>query len=121
MYVGEPALHEHDTRPEGFEWIDANDADASVFTFVRKSKTTDTVVLAVFNMTPVPREGYRVGVPRGGAWVEILNTDADTYGGSGIGNLGVVEAVPVEHHGRPHSVVMALPPLAGVFFRSTQG
>ncbi|OGQ81853.1 MAG: 1,4-alpha-glucan branching enzyme [Deltaproteobacteria bacterium RIFOXYA12_FULL_58_15] len=117
LYVNEPALHEHDVRPEGFEWVDANDADASVFTFLRKPKTGGSVFLLLYNMTPVPRLGYRVGVPRPGSWQEVLNSDAGIYGGSDIGNLGGVLAVETPHHGRPYSIEVTLPPLAAVFLR----
>ncbi len=117
MYRAETALHELDCSPAGFEWIDANDADNSVATFLRRGRDPDDVVLAAFNFTPVPRHGYRVGVPIGGAWSEIANGDAVVYGGSGLGNLGRVEARPSPSHGRPHSLLLTLPPLAAVFFK----
>jgi 1,4-alpha-glucan branching enzyme len=115
-YRSEAALHELDLDPAGFEWIDANDADNSVLTFVRRSRDGD-VIAAAFNFTPVPREGYQMGVPHGGSWREILNTDAELYGGSGWGNFGGVEAQASALHGRPWSLRITLPPLGAVFFR----
>jgi 1,4-alpha-glucan branching enzyme len=117
MYASEPALHELDFQPHGFEWIEGNDAAQSVLAFLRKDARGDEI-LAVFNFTPVPRENYRVGVPRDGRWREVLNSDAVEYGGSGVGNLGGAEATPVPYHGRFHSVVLTLPPLAAVFLRA---
>jgi 1,4-alpha-glucan branching enzyme len=115
LYRDEPALHVHDFDAEGFEWIDANDADQSVLTFLRKAG--DRLVLVACNFTPVPREGYRVGVPEAGRWTEVLNTDAEVYGGSGVGNLGAATAETVPHHGRPCSLSLRLPPLGAVFLR----
>lgn len=118
LYIGEPALHVNDVRPEGFEWIDCNDADSSVFTFIRKGRAEDPVILAAYNMTPVPRIDYKLGLPREGVWTEVLNTDAKEYGGSGMGNAGAIEGASPGRHGRPFSTILTLPPLAGVFFRS---
>jgi 1,4-alpha-glucan branching enzyme len=118
VYVSEPALYLNDVRPEGFEWIDCNDADASVFTFIRKGRNEDPVIMAVYNMTPVPRPNYKVGLPRDGVWQELINTDARDYGGSGLGNAGSITAVSRGHHGRPFSAIITLPPLAAIFFRS---
>jgi 1,4-alpha-glucan branching enzyme len=118
LYRSEPALYELDTHPAGFEWIDCNDAPASVVSCLRKGRSTEAVVLIVCNFTPIPRPNYRVGVPRGGFWREIRNSDAQDYGGAGYGNLGGVEATPVPCHGRPHSLNLTLPPLAAVFFKS---
>ncbi len=112
----EPALHQIDFDPAGFEWIDARDAEASVITFLRRPRQGPPV-LVVCNFTPVPRNNYMVGVPEGGYWREILNSDAPLYGGSGIGNFGGVEAAPVSAQGRFHSLVLTLPPLATVFFK----
>jgi 1,4-alpha-glucan branching enzyme len=119
IYRDEPALHEWDCHPEGFEWVDCSDWEDSVVSFIRRSKATSSLVLAVYNFTPVPRHGYLVGVPRGGYWEEIANSDALDYGGSGQGNFGGVEAGPEPHHGRPFSVEITLPPLGAVFFRSS--
>jgi 1,4-alpha-glucan branching enzyme len=117
LYRSEPALHELDCDPTGFEWIDCNDTNQSVISFIRKGKSIDDIALFVGNFTPVPRFNYRVGVPRGGFWREILNSDASDYGGSGHGNLGGVEAVPIPFHGRSHSISLTLPPLAALFFK----
>jgi 1,4-alpha-glucan branching enzyme len=117
FYAGEPALHELDFDPSGFEWIDANDADLSSLSFLRKAKSNSDQILVVCNFTPVPRQNYRVGVPVGGFWREILNSDAVENGGSGLGNLGGVEAAPIPYHGRPHSLNLTLPPLACIFLK----
>jgi len=118
LYGNEPALHELDLEPAGFEWVDANDSGSSALSFLRKGRAPDDTILVVLNFTPVPRHNYRVGVPRGGAWREALNTDAADYGGSGQGNLGRLEAAPVSYHGRPHSLNLTLPPLAAVFLKA---
>jgi len=109
-----PQLHATDCTPEGFEWIDAGDADNSVFSFLRRA-ADGTPLAVVVNATPGVRRRYRVGVPGHGVWREVLNSDAECYGGSGVGNLGAMEATPVPCHGRPHSLVLTLPPL-GVLF-----
>jgi 1,4-alpha-glucan branching enzyme len=110
VYAGEPALWARDEDPEGFFWIEANDAENSVLAFARTDRD-GRVLVCVCNLTPVPREGYRVGLPRGGRWNEVLNTDAEQYGGSGIGNHGSVEAEPLPWHAQPVSAALALPPL----------
>ncbi len=117
LYRDEPALHELDCSPGGFEWVDCHDADSSVVSLIRKGRSPDSIVLVVLNFTPVPRFNYRVGAPRGGFWKEILNSDAREYGGSGHGNLGGVEATPIPYHGRPYSLNLTLPPLSAVFFK----
>jgi 1,4-alpha-glucan branching enzyme len=117
LYRSEPALHELDTHPSGFEWIDCNDAPVSVVSCLRKGRTTDDLMLVVCNFTPVPRLNYRVGAPRDGFWHEVRNSDAQDYGGSGYGNTGGVEAAPVPWHGRPYSLNLTLPPLSVVFFK----
>jgi 1,4-alpha-glucan branching enzyme len=119
MYRAEPALHEQDCRPEGFEWVDCNDAESSTLSFLRKAPSSGDVILILCNFTPVPRSHYRVGVPRAGHWQELLNSDAADYGGSGWGNLGGVEAEAVSIHGRPFSLTVTLPPLAMVFFKNS--
>ena len=118
IYREVAALHDADCDPTGFEWIDADDSDNSVFTFLRRSRDGDLVAVAV-NATPVPRQQYRVGVPESGVWEEIVNSDAEQYGGSGQGNLGSVDTGPlaVPRHGRPHSLDLILPPLSVVAFR----
>jgi 1,4-alpha-glucan branching enzyme len=117
-YSAEAALHEQDVRAEGFEWIDASDARSSVLAFLRRSRDGESVVV-VCNFTPQVWSNYRLGVPDGGTWNEVLNSDAEVYGGSGQGNFGAVEAAPVPYHGRPHSIVLTLPPLSVVFLRSS--
>jgi 1,4-alpha-glucan branching enzyme len=115
-YRGEPALHATDYKSEGFEWIDTGDAANSVISFLRRGGGAPTL-LVICNFTPVPRHNYRVGVPSGGFWREILNSDATAYGGSGQGNLGGIDAAPVPANGRYHSLNITLPPLALVVFR----
>lgn len=117
LYRSEPALHEGDALPDGFEWLDCSDGDQSTISWIRKSPATGDVILAVFNFTPVLRENYRLGAPRGGYWKEIANTDAIEYGGSGKGNFGGVDAIGSQCHGRSHTIVITLPPLAAVFFK----
>jgi 1,4-alpha-glucan branching enzyme len=117
-YRAEPALHELDHSPRGFQWIDASDSDQSVVSFLRLGKAPGDCVLVVCNFTPVPRSGYRVGVPHAGAWRELLNSDADSYGGSGMGNLGGLSTDPTPMHGHAQSLALTLPPLAAVFFKA---
>lgn len=118
-YRRERALHELDCDPGGFEWIDGSDSQQSTLTFLRMSKGGDEVVAAALNFTPVPRHNYHVGVPRGGYWREILNSDSGLYGGADMGNLGGVEAGGFSTHGRPFSLTLTLPPLGAVFLKST--
>src|SRR5262249_23697808 len=105
-----PALHQRDCDGGGFAWVDANNAEESVFAWLRYGEPGRPSVLVVVNFTPVPRAGYRIGLPTAGRWVERLNTDAPLYGGSGIGNLGAVEAVAEPWHGQPCSATLTLPP-----------
>jgi 1,4-alpha-glucan branching enzyme len=116
LYRREPALHELDTQASGFEWVDANDSNQSVTTYLRKDRKGEPI-LVVLNYTPVVRAGYRVGVPRGGEWRELLNSDAAIYGGSGVGNWGAVQAQPIASHGRPQSLELKLPPLGALFLK----
>jgi 1,4-alpha-glucan branching enzyme len=118
LYRNEPALHELDFDPDGFEWVDCNDGEQSVLTFLRKGRSTEDIFLVACNFTPVPRHNYLVGVPRGGFWREVRNSDARHYGGSGQGNIGGVEAAPISSHGRLHTLTIVVPPLAAVFFKS---
>ncbi|HOI95616.1 MAG TPA: 1,4-alpha-glucan branching protein GlgB [Syntrophobacter fumaroxidans] len=118
FYRGEPAMHEVDFENQGFQWIDFRDADSSVLSWLRKGRSTKDIVVAAANFTPVPREGYLTGVPRGGFWREMLNSDSEIYGGGGLGNAGGLEAEPVPCHGRPWSLSMVLPPLGMVFLKS---
>ena len=117
-YRTEKALYELDFDPTGFEWIDCNDTQQSTLSLIRKSRSENEIILVVLNFTPTPRYNYQVGTPRGGLWQEILNSDAEEYGGSGHGNFGGIEAVPIEIHGRPYSLKLTLPPLGAVFFKS---
>jgi 1,4-alpha-glucan branching enzyme len=116
-YRQEPALHQLDFQPAGFEWIDCNDSQHSVLSLLRKGRLERDTVIVVCNFTPAPRPNYRVGAPQGGFWREILNSDATEYGGSGWGNLGGIEATPVPCHGRPHSLNLVLPPLGAVLLK----
>jgi 1,4-alpha-glucan branching enzyme len=110
LYTSEPALHELDFDPRGFEWIEPNDARNSVLTFLRLPREGPPLLVAA-NFTPVPRHDYRIGVPAGGRWVEVLNGDAEVYGGGGVGNLGGIDALPEPSHGRPHALSLTVPPL----------
>jgi len=112
VYRDSPALYQQDFSSAGFEWVVADDADASVFAFLRKPRDAGPPMLVVSNMTPVPRRNYLLGVPLGGVWRERINSDAREFGGSGWGNMGGVEASPVRSHGRLHSVCVTLPPLS---------
>ena len=117
VYRRESALHQIDFSPEGFEWVDVGNAEMSVIAFLRKSAGAGAPLLVVCNFTPVPRANFLVGVPARGIWREIINTDARDYGGSGWGNLGGVESVPVSSHGRVESVSLSLPPLSTLVLR----
>lgn len=117
LLSSEPALYERDFENTGFEWVDFSDWKSSVISFLRKSE--NETVLVVCNFTPIPHYNYRIGVPNGGFWKEILNSDAKEYGGSGHGNFGGLEATPVPIHGRFHSLVMTLPPLSVIVFKKT--
>lgn len=117
-YRSEPALHEFDTDPKGFEWIDCNDNAASTISLLRKGSLPGQVVVVACNFTPIPRIDYRLGVPTGGFWREILNSDAKEYGGSGMGNSGGVMAEEHPVHGRPYSLKLTLPPLAALFLKA---
>jgi len=122
LYRDEPALHEGDSEPGGFEWIDADDAERSCFAWLRWSHDYERVVAVALNATPEPWTGYRLGLPRGGPWHEVLNTDSESYGGSGRVNpddLKTSEGKGEQpHQGRPWSVELTLPPLGAVFLRS---
>ncbi len=119
VFSTEPALHEVDFHWQGFEWIDCNDGDNSVLSFMRKGKTEDDLIVVVMNATPVVREGYIVGVPRAGFYKEILNTDAAHYGGSNVGNKGGQNAANDPRQDRPFSLCLTLPPLAVVYLKWT--
>jgi len=117
LYRRTPALYERDFDPAGFEWVDANDSEQSTLCFLRRGRHAEDLILVVCNFTPVPRYGFRVGVPLAGWWQEVLNSDAAVYGGSNLGNLGGVAASPQPFHGRPYSLELTLPPLAILFLR----
>jgi 1,4-alpha-glucan branching enzyme len=117
LYRAEPALWEADAFPEGFEWIDFHDVEQSILSFVRRGGASGGELLFVCNFTPVPRHAYHVGVPRPGRYRELLNSDAEVYGGSNLGNAGVVETAPRAVHGREHSLALTLPPLAVLVLR----
>ena len=116
LYRRSPALHERDAEAGGFEWVEGGDREGSTLAFLRRGRRDVDVALIACNLTPVPRFGVRLGVPRSGAWIEALNGDAAVYGGSGVGNLGRVAAEDRHSHGRPWSVSLTLPPLACVVF-----
>jgi 1,4-alpha-glucan branching enzyme len=120
IYRAESSLHQFDCDSRGFEWVDANDAEHSVYSFLRKNERPEDDILVVLNFTPVPRHNYTVGAPRGGTWDEILNSDAKIYGGSGQGNLGGVTAAPIPRHGRPYLLNITVPPLGMVMFQQRQ-
>jgi 1,4-alpha-glucan branching enzyme len=118
LYAREPGLFELDNDPGGFQWLEARDADQSTYSFLRRGRSgLDIIVLA--NFTPVPRHAYRIGVPHAGFWQEILNSDAQDYGGSGQGNFGGVHTEPVASHGRPVSLTVTVPPLGIVFLKAS--
>ena len=121
FYRGQPSLFEMDFDSTGFEWVDGSDSERSVVCFLRKGKNSINMTLFVGNFTPVPRHNYRVGVPLGCHWREMLNSDAPLYGGSGQGNIGGVAATPLPIHGRPYSLNLTLPPLGIVVFQPEVG
>ena len=117
LYRNEPALYEGEADPNRFYWIDCQDGDNSVLSFARQTPGGNTTLVAVFNFTPVPREDYRIGLPRGGFWKETINSDAAEYSGSGRGNFGGHEAEPIAWQNQPWSMKIQLPPLAMVVFK----
>ena len=117
IYRSERALYGRDCEAQGFRWIAADDAAQSVFAFVRYGEVGDPPIAIVCNFTPVPREGYAVGLPIAGRWIEALNTDSAVYGGTNIGNAGAVEAKPDPMHGLPASAILTLPPLATILLK----
>jgi 1,4-alpha-glucan branching enzyme len=116
LYASEPALHDRDCKPDGFRWIEPNDADHNVLAFLRHGDG-GSPVLAAFNFSAEAWHEYRLGVPEGGRWEEILNSDARCFGGGGAGNLGGVRSVPRVHHGFEHSLVLTLPPLSALYLK----
>ena len=117
LYRDTPALHRRDCEPSGFRWIDYQNAEDSILSFIRHGEDGDAPVIVICNFTPVVRHGFRVGAPETGHWAEVLNTDSDIYGGSNVGNLGGARAEPVPWNDQPASLVVTLPPLATVMFR----
>lgn len=117
LYRNENALHDLDFSERGFEWLDAGDVANSVISFFRKSESTGEKILCVFNLTPIPRANYRLGVNEPGLWREIFNSDAREYGGSGHGNFGGAQTHPVPAHNRLHSLTLTLPPLGALFLK----
>jgi 1,4-alpha-glucan branching enzyme len=115
-YRETPALWSQDIDPAGFHWIDANDATGNVFSFLRRG-ADGSVLACIVNFSPVPHDQYRLGLPKPGRWEEILNTDADIYFGSGVGNFGAVEAESSEWHGQPASAMLRVPPLGAIWLR----
>jgi 1,4-alpha-glucan branching enzyme len=116
LYRETTALHQLDTEPEGFAWIDGSNGEHCVLAYQRRARDPHDCAVIVCNLTPVPREDYRIGAPRSGLWRERLNTDAVDYGGSGIGNAGAVLADAHPMHGHAHSLCLRLPPLATLVF-----
>jgi 1,4-alpha-glucan branching enzyme len=117
VYREEPALHMTDFHASGFEWIDFGNWAESVIVFMRRTRKQEEDILVALNFTPVPRYGYRIGVSTSGFWQEVLNSDAQEYGGSGHGNFGGIKASKQYYHGRRASIEITLPPLAAVFFK----
>lgn len=118
-YKNQPSLHQLDCFSEGFQWVDCNNTEESIISFLRKGYLKEADILVVCNLTPVGRRNYRVGVPLKGEWTEILNSDATCYGGSGQGNAGSVKTTPVSSHGRYQSLSLTLPPLSILVLRHT--
>ncbi|MCA9266387.1 MAG: alpha amylase C-terminal domain-containing protein, partial [Planctomycetales bacterium] len=117
LYVDEPALHQVEFESSGFEWVDCMSSEDSVLAYLRKAKETDDFLLVCCNFTPVPRDGYRVGVPRGGWYQELFNSDAHVYGGSDMGNFPGLEAEKKSAQARPYSIPVNIPPLGVVVFK----
>jgi 1,4-alpha-glucan branching enzyme len=116
VYRDTPALYEQDSTDAGFRWIDASDVDQNVLSFMRLSKDGSQKLVCVANLSPMPRYGYRIGVPHGGGWREVLNTDATEFGGSGVGNMGWAVTRDESWHGLPAVIEVTLPPMAVVWF-----
>ncbi len=117
LYQSEPALHQVDFDWQGFQWIDLHDSDNSTLTYIRYAQDQAECIVCACNFTPMPREQYRMGVPSGGLYKELLNSDSEVYGGSNMGNGGNVQADPIPWHNQPFSLLVTLPPLSVVFFK----
>lgn len=120
LYRSSPELYEVDFHHTGFEWVDFHDVENSIISFIRRAENGRDFLLVVCNFTPVPRQGYEVGVPEEGFYLEILNTDSELFGGSNMGNGGAVSTQPVPRHDRKYSISIVLPPLAVLVFRKAQ-
>jgi len=120
IYRNERALHEVDFEGSGFQWIDCNDSDNSVVSFIRRSKDRSESVVVILNFTPVPRDGYRIGVPVAGPYLELVNSDSAIYGGGNLGNAGVAFTDPIASHGQPDSLRLTLPPLGCLLLKPGQ-
>ena len=117
FYKENPSLWELDQSWSGFAWIDANDSEQSVLSFLRRAKDREDVLVVVVNFTPVVREKYRIGLPEGGEYLEVFNSDDPSWGGSGQGNQGSIKVDELPWHGQKYSVELNLPPLATIFLR----
>jgi 1,4-alpha-glucan branching enzyme len=117
LYAAAASLHEVDFEWQGFEWIDCHDSDASVLSFLRRSRNPEDFLVIVANFTPVVRESHRVGVPEPGTYREVFNSDSEYYGGGNVGNLGSVQSVAEPCMGRPYSIQLVLPPLGIVYLQ----
>jgi 1,4-alpha-glucan branching enzyme len=117
LYQSEPALYQVDFDWQGFQWIDLHDSDNSTLTYIRYAQDRTDCIVCACNFTPIPREHYRMGVPRGGVYRELLNSDSEIYGGSNMGNGGSVQADPIPWHNQPFSLLVTLPPLSVIFFK----
>jgi 1,4-alpha-glucan branching enzyme len=118
-YLEHPALWQQDSSPDGFQWIDASDFSGNVMSFLRYG-SDGSVLACVCNFSAMPHHGYRIGLPAAGRWIEVLNSDAEVYGGAGIGNYGQVEAVAEPWHGRPASAALSIPPLGVLWLTPAQ-
>ena len=121
LYTKEPALSEQDNQQEGFSWIDPHDSDQSVVSFMRRTKNKEDTLIFICNFTPVPRHGYRVGVPDAGEYYEVLNSDSATYGGSGLENKQSMPSGSMFWQSCPHSILLTLPPLATIILKRKPG
>jgi 1,4-alpha-glucan branching enzyme len=117
-YAAEPALWREDDEPHGFQWIDCHDHEHSIVSLVRRSGQEADTAVALVNFTPVPRHGHRIGVPAPGTYREVLNSDADVYGGSNLGNMGEVHTEAVPAHGFEHSLALTVPPLGFLLLKA---
>jgi len=114
LYAGEPALHELDASPEGFAWLEPNDAERGIVAYLRRARDPGRMAICVLNTSPAVHHDVLIGAPLPGVWAEVLNTDAEEYGGSGVGNMGRVETRPIPHHNQPHALKLTVPPLSGL-------